>query len=56
LLKENIYLISNLDVIRVKEFNSFANNIKEARKEIRNIFIIKSYQVMILYVKLNIKM
>ena len=56
LLKKDIYLISNLDVVGVKGLDSFINNIKKAKKEKGDIFIMRSYQIIILYVKLNIKM
>ena len=41
--------------MRVKELDSFASGIKEAKKKRKDIFIVRPYQTIILYVKPDIK-
>lgn len=42
--------------MKVKKSDNFASDIKEAKKEKGNIFIVRLYQTTIFYIKPNIKM
>ena len=56
LLRKDIHLINNLDIVGIKESDSFASDIKKAKRKRGDIFIIRLHQTMILYIKPDIKM